>query len=612
MAEPRQPAPPPALARLATHHPRGFLVPWEFLVPVLKPVRGSSLARSELALNSSLAPRRASSPGALTPGGHVVPKHRRSVVEPSAEYWPEAVGYGQAAVAVGPAGYDYPAGNGYDGADAESDWAIPADQSWQEWQAWGPPPALHPDHPSAPVPRVELPADHPSGPMPTARTSGPPDLPRRRPGGSARSWNVRAQAPEADYDNGNRRLHVVRGGAAAEDRAGIAPWNPESPGRQFPAQPEVDVAGPAWPEPTGFQRRQGPPVREVSHIQRQRGASWQESSGYQRQTGGGLGAGPASGRSQEVRSPNTDLLWSAEQVLKLADGRAAQIAQEAQDYAAALRDAAEREAAAITQQATSHADAISQQATSRADAITREAADHADAITQEATARAAAIREAAEQEAAALRSRLQSMSGDLSRVVAAYVTESLAVPAMPTTAPAMPVTFPPMPETAPARPRTAPDLPGTGPDLPGATPARPGARPAGPPASPRTRSAPPDTRPARPPAGPGTTPGPAKPKTAPTRKPQTQGRQRHAMRIATAATATLLSIALIGGAAEIGMHGFNFFTFRAGGTGETAGTETDRQFLAQEAAAAHHAPTAKAAAAAKGRHHKKTLEVHHT
>jgi hypothetical protein len=58
------------------------------------------------------------------------------------------------------------------------------------------------------------------------------------------------------------------------------------------------------------------------------------------------------------------------------------------------------------------------------------------------------------------------------------------------------------------------------------------------------------------------------------------------MRVATAATATLFSVAAISGAAEIGLHGFKFFTFRSGGTGETAGTVgTDQQFLAQQAAA---------------------------
>jgi hypothetical protein len=230
---------------------------------------------------------------------------------------------------------------------------------------------------------------------------------------------------------------------------------------------------------------------------------------------------------------DTESLWMAGQVLSLADGQAAQIAREAADHAAALREAAEREAAAITQQAAGHA---------------------------------AAIREAAELEAAQLRSRLDSISGELGRV-AAYVTNTLAAPAMPGTAP------------APAASPDLPGLPGPGVDL-RANPVRPAV---GPPA-PGTRPdwpVRPDT--ARPPTGPRTKPsGPA-----PGGKPQKQNRQHHAMRIATYATAALLLFSVICGAAEVGLHGFQFFVFREGGVGQTPGTETDQQFLAREAAARH-------------------------
>jgi hypothetical protein len=228
-----------------------------------------------------------------------------------------------------------------------------------------------------------------------------------------------------------------------------------------------------------------------------------------------------------------DSLWTAGQVLILADGEAARIAQEAQNYAAAIREAAEREA---------------------------------DAITQQASGQAAAIREAAQREAAELRARLDSMAGELGRA-AAYVTESLAAPTMPATAPA----------------------------LPGARPALPGTRPA----LAVTKTARPDARPGTRPAG---------PRTTPTKKPQPSGRQRRAMRIATAATAALFLFAVGTGATELGMHGLPFFVFRSGGTGQTQGNETDQQFLARQAAAAHHV------VAPKGRHHRKshqTLEVHH-
>jgi hypothetical protein len=80
------------------------------------------------------------------------------------------------------------------------------------------------------------------------------------------------------------------------------------------------------------------------------------------------------------------------------------------------------------------------------------------------------------------------------------------------------------------------------------------------------------------------------------------------MRIATGATATLLALSVIGGAAQIGKHGFKFFVFREAGVGQTSGSETDQSFLTKQKAAAHHA------AAPRGRHHKKpaqAVEVHH-
>jgi hypothetical protein len=77
------------------------------------------------------------------------------------------------------------------------------------------------------------------------------------------------------------------------------------------------------------------------------------------------------------------------------------------------------------------------------------------------------------------------------------------------------------------------------------------------------------------------------------------------MRIATAATASLFSLAVISGIAEIGSHGFPFFVFRPA-VGESAPTvPTDQQFLAKEAAAAHHVVTPTHHVTPKGRHHKK-------
>jgi hypothetical protein len=368
---------------------------------------------------SSLAPRPAPGLGALTVGGHVVPKHRRSEIEQSraslwapantAEDWPEAVGYGQFGGSAGPVGVPEPG------------WAAPPqERSWQEleeWQNWGPP-TMHPDHPSAPVPRIQYSDDYPSGPMPAPRSSGSHDLPHRRPGGSARTWNPPRQTPDAGFDNGNRRLYAVPDNAAA------------------------GLAGPDWPEPVNFQPRQGPSSRDSASYQRQTFPGWQEPSDYRSDTGPfELDRGPATGRFQDGRSAGRDAHSAPGQVLTLADGRAAQITQEAQDYADAICDAAEREAAAITEQASGQA------------ATLRDTAERESARLREAAEReAATIREAAERQAAEVRARLDSMTGELGRL-AAYVTENLVAPGMPATAPALPGTMPALPGTMPAQDR---------------------------------------------------------------------------------------------------------------------------------------------------------------
>ncbi len=58
------------------------------------------------------------------------------------------------------------------------------------------------------------------------------------------------------------------------------------------------------------------------------------------------------------------------------------------------------------------------------------------------------------------------------------------------------------------------------------------------------------------------------------------------MRIATAGTVAVFSIAIIAAGANIAHFGFKFFTFRESGAGETGGDELRPNFLAQQAAAA--------------------------
>ena len=144
-------------------------------------------------------------------------KHRRFEEEPlgAPEYFrappgvagPAAGGSGAwgpaPAAAIGPQSGQlagYPGSNGSP-ASPVPDW--PPDSLGNSWPQWGgPPPALHPDHPSAPVPRVRVPqAPAQAGPVRPGRTapgtpSGPPAgparLPRRRPTGPGPSGSPNA------------------------------------------------------------------------------------------------------------------------------------------------------------------------------------------------------------------------------------------------------------------------------------------------------------------------------------------------------------------------------------------------------------------------------------
>jgi hypothetical protein len=240
----------------------------------------------------------------------------------------------------------------------------------------------------------------------------------------------------------------------------------------------------------------------------------------------------------------------AGQVLNLADSQAAKIAQQAQNEAAALREAAEGEAAAI--------------------------------------------REAASRDAAEMRARLDSMLTELSRV-AAYLTETYDIPALPITAPAISAGLPDLAGPAPVPSADTTKSPDGGPEVgPGTRPARP-----------RTALAGPRTA----------TRAPAKPTGKPITKQQRQGRQRRAMRFALYGTAAAVILALTAGAAEIGQHGYGFFVFRENGQGDTPNVQPgragdnrlDTDFLAQQAKAAQQA---KSRQALKGRHHKTPPSAH--
>jgi hypothetical protein len=450
-------------------------------------------------------------------------------------------------------GYGYAASDDYDLAAAEPAWVAAliggSSQGWRDGQDWAAEPVLPADHPSAPVPRIRLPEDQPAW---TTWAPRPPAWPGSEDAGSRSSF-VGQDLP--------RRRPIARkaDGPGYRPPAARPPRDPlhvHRPGRHASAAPPDQAH---WE----VQRKPGSGVGEVVGFQRQAGTGRPETVDYWRDAGPhGPGPRPMTG-FRNSPPPSNDSVYRAKQVLTLADGQAARIAEEAQASAVAIREAAEREAAAI--------------------------------------------REGAEREAAELRARLDSLLGDLSRVVAAYIAESLATPAGQATAPALPA-------ARPARPVT---LPATEPEEPDTNSARPQARPAG-------RVMPDTTRRPRPDTGPGTKPGAGRampettersrprPSTAPGAKPKPTGpkttagqpdgrtRQQLAMRIATTGTAALLSIAAIGAVTYTSIHGFSFFVFRESGQGVTPGNFTDAKFLARQAAEQHHTT------APKGRHHKVT------
>lgn len=244
----------------------------------------------------------------------------------------------------------YPGSNGSPARSA-SDW--PPDSLGNSWPQWGgPPPALHPDHPSAPVPRVRVPQTPaqpgpvmpgraapgtPSGPM--APPAGPPRLPRRRPTGPGPSGSPnagprfngagrRAGGPgpaspalnmppvQQDFNTGD----IYNSGqfppvpADFPDRAG----RPARPNRPGPANRPARPGGPDWANapagppagpaaPSGFARpgrpagpsgaprpnrpaRAGGPAQDFSTG---RGFSPPPGQSYRPANGGGRGPGAA-------------------------------------------------------------------------------------------------------------------------------------------------------------------------------------------------------------------------------------------------------------------------------------------------------------------------------
>jgi hypothetical protein len=405
---------------------------------------------------------------------------------------------------------------------ADTEAALRADDypSWPDGQA--PPRPVRPvpprqERPVPPRPERRVPPrpDGRGAPLPDAGPPGPGnDAPAWSPGGSSAP---RQQPPPPPPP------------PARSPRFQAAPTAPAPSAPALPARARTDLAPRAYPTPTqpilrgsvaeviDQSRSPARPARpQPAHAQ-----TWAQPAPTQ------TWQQPAPAR------PEAGPVWDAGSVQL-----ATWIISEANQHAADIRHEARDEAA------TSLAGA-KQEATQ----LVRQASDQA-----------AATLAAAELEAEEIRANVTKLTAELGGI-AAHVTQSLYAPAG--YAPAGPALRPAIspelvPEIAPV-PRPAPE--------PEAAPAAPAPKPAVNPAA--DTAAPPATKPAAIPA-----PKPAaRPGTATTRGTRSaakpKARQLVAIRVMTILTATLVVFALITGTAEVALHGFAFFVFRATGTGET-------------------------------------------
>jgi DMSO/TMAO reductase YedYZ heme-binding membrane subunit len=231
-------------------------------------------------------------------------------------------------------------------------WAhVPAESSWPDW---GPPPELHPDHPSAPVPRVRA---------PVSRWESPPAPPGGGPGGAR-------GRPQHGSQHGPER------------------W-PEQPPRTPGAMPQIHA------EMALGGGRPRAVLTGAPALNWERPAdSGPRAQGVVQATRDTASASPVRWEVSEVR--NADPVWLAGRFLSVADAKATEITRAASGQAAEMTRAASGQAAEI-----------------RA-AAERDAAE----IRRQAAEQAAEIRAAAEWEATEARTAVMTMSAELSRVAA--------------------------------------------------------------------------------------------------------------------------------------------------------------------------------------------------
>jgi len=443
-------------------------------------------------------------------------------------------------------------------AGADPDWPPdPGAVSWPQWDA--PPPMLHPDHPSAPVPRVRVPRE-PGPRASSAARANPPGQP---------GPPVRGHSPADDYDCG--RYLAAQGYDAGprgpgQDPAAQADGSARGnlPGRGYEPPPGY-AAGPGCEPAPGYWPARAYDAGQGLAPAQGRGPGSGYVAGRDYNTGPGHGVvrdyHPGSGYPRPQGRPGNR---GDQRLYAVRDGASADGPQ----YGTGAGQVASfpgRHPPGPAGPARGQAGSADSGELWLARRALAAAEDEAAAIRQAAEQEAAATRQAAEHEAADLRAAVMTMSAELGQV-AAYVSEYLGKHAL-----------------REQRPRARPAaVPGQR-LAPQDTPAR-AAGPAAGPGRPNARTAP---RPGAPPIPrPSDRPG---------------ARQATAMRKMVVVFATLFAVAVAGGLAQLGLHGFSFFAFRAAGTGATDnnGLQENQGPGQPDAPGLHHAKPAAHHSAAK-------------
>jgi hypothetical protein len=443
-----------------------------------------------------------------------------------------------------------------------------------QWDA--PPPEMHPDHPSAPVPRVRVLPTPPQRPSPGGSAAGG-NAPARyrqgrpdRPGQGYRTGPVFGTGPGPGagpaegpaYKSGQYQARLPAQALPSPAAEGFGPAQDYTTGHGYPPARDNRNGRANPPAQRGDSRQGYPPVQGYHGGQSylpdprlQPDTGYLSADGYYGPGQGyppapGRHGGPGNGRLYAV----PDSLAAGAEGMSLGSGQMVQFGGQAAGLAepAWQGDPQDSGSFALAEQLLSNADsqaaAITQDAWSQATAIREAAEQDAAAVRHQAST----IRDAAEKEVAEMRAAILSMSEQLGRL-AAYVTENFAIPGGAPTAlraggPAALVAAPP------------------------AAPAQPATRPA---------------RPATRPPGPATLPGKSV-----TRQPATgtRGRQVRAARKMVALLAVMVTLGVASGATELALHGVPFFIFRANGAGASETGPVENQGPGQpDAPGAHHA-----------------------